>query len=254
VVATIERKSMKKIKLFMMSLLFFLSGAISFCSQIKDFFVQGNLLYEQGQYQQALLIYEKIENKDFSVWYNMGLSALQQDDKGYALYYFKQAQRHASYNQLTLLQELFDVMNHDEDPEYVKSWLESFLNFMKKCILSISSIMIQFFLLIIVIALLVMWFSYWYKKNIKVSIALLFIWIVLQSLLIIKLTLIEQKIGIVVEKKPIPVLAGPEKSFFMKTELQPAEIVKVGVLEKGYVQISCKHCSGWVDEHDIKIV
>lgn len=239
--------------LVLMFILFLLSSNCMLLSQDEKAFLQGNQLFEQGNYDQACQAYQVIEHKTCSVLFNMGLSYLNQGKKAQAVLEMKRAEKQATFEQLTKIYEIFHWIRQQDTPDYALGWQGQLAIFLKKCILSISTLLLQLLLFLILIVLICCWYSRLYKHNKNI-----FFWIILLSVLMAstwayKIHLMQQKSGIVMQKV-IPVFAGPDMSFDKKSELHEADEVTIMVVHKGYYQVKAQQVVGWIHAHDVELV
>ncbi len=221
-------------------------------AQDAENFAKGNHFFTTGRYELACDAYQKIENKGFTAQYNLGLCYLHQDKLGQAILACKRAEKHANFKELTQLYELFNCINRQIDPDYVPTWYDQLAIFVKKCILSISMLLLQMLLLFTIIACMICWYRRWLKVN-KQFLSMAFFSILLLSAWWYKTDMLEQQIGIVT-KKLIPVFAGPDESFYKKSELHESDLVIIIGSQPGYYQVQVQQVVGWIHNHDIELV
>lgn len=82
--------------LHILSLLIVMTYSMTLCCTDQESFLQGNKLYNDHEYEQALKKYESIRNKGSAVWYNMGNCAYFLTHYSDALLYWRTSERHAS--------------------------------------------------------------------------------------------------------------------------------------------------------------
>jgi tetratricopeptide (TPR) repeat protein len=232
---------------------FLLQSTAIFAAQDDGDFARGNHFFSTGRYTQACDAYQKIENKGFAVLYNLGLSYLNQGKLSHAILYSKRAEKQASFKELTQLYEFFDCMHRQVDPDYVPGWYEQLAIFLKKCILSISMLLIQLILFIALILLIICWYKRWYPMNLKALICGVLFYILLISIWCYKTNMMQQRVGIVT-KNLIYVFAGPDESFYKKAELHEADEVDIVNSQQGYYQVKAKQTIGWIHDNDIELV
>ncbi len=217
------------------------------------YFTHGNELYGQGKYAQACEQYKKIEHKSFIVLYNIAVSYVRQENRPQAILYVKRAEKVATYGQLSQLYELYDSMYRQIDPDYVPSWYRLFVIFLKKCILSMSIFILQLLLLAGLIVGILCWYRRWYIRHIFTNVIVGIVYSVLIFMWYDKMHIMQQQVGIVV-KNSIPVFAGPDDSFYKKSQLHAADKLIIMHHEKNYYQIRSRDMVGWVDQNDIELV
>ncbi len=241
---------MKKIIFY----LFFLLQSAFICSVDNEHaFEHGNQLFLQGNYARACYAYKTIENKGFSVLYNLGLSYLHQNNRPQAVLYGKRAEKQASFRQLTQLYELFDCMNRQVDPNYALGWYEQLAIFLKKCILSISILLLQICLSLVIILLIICWYRRWYKIYKRLFLFIISFCVLLFSVWWYKNNMMQQQVGIVT-KDLIYVFAGPDESFYKKSELHESDAVIIIRKQQKYYQVQAKQVVGWIHDKDIELV
>ena len=233
-------------------LFFLLQSTFIFPAQDAENFAKGNHFFTTGRYELACDAYQKIENKGFAVQYNLGLSYLHQDKRGQAILACKRAEKQASYKELTQLYDLFDCMHRQIDPDYVASWHEQLAIFVKKCILSISMLLLQILLLFFIVVLMICWYRRWFKIN-KRFLYMIFLSILLFSIWWYKTDMMQQRIGMVT-KNMISVFAGPDDSFYKKAELHESDAVTIIGSQPGYYQVQVQRVVGWIHDYDIELV
>ena len=243
---------------------FFVMLTSFLCSQ-QDQFLKANHLFEQGQYAQACKAYQGIESQGFSVLYNTALSYLHQGNQAQALLAIKRAEQQANFHQLTILYELLDWIELQNDPDYVVNLPGQLAIFLKKCILSISMEFLLLLILILLVGIIVVWYRRWYYTHALSMVCLVILFMTVSELVIYKLSIVEYRMGIVT-KDAIFLYAGPDKSFYKKAQLHSCDEVIIGDRQKKYYQVVVfdrrqKHYQvsmgkliGWVSDDDIELV
>ncbi len=225
-----------------------------FAEDDRQTFVQANYLFEQEQYAQACDLYQSIDNKGFNILYNMSLAYLYQGDKAHAKLYGRRAEKQANFKQLTMLYELFHFIDADDSDENSSlSWYEQLALFLKKCILTISTFLVQVILLIVLTTLILFWYRSWYQIYKNLLLLLLIFSIFFGAIWCFKNSFMHQKIGIVT-KNIIGVFAGPDESFYRKKELFVGDELIITKTEKKYYLIESKNVVGWIHEKDVEVV
>jgi len=240
----------KKIILMMM---IFCAFQVMTMQNQQDLFMQGKELFMQGHYQEAFDTYQQIENKNFVVLYNMAVSCLKLHQKLQVLLLAKRAEKQAStYKEFTLIEEL---LKFDEDKEsFDENWYEQFLNFLQKIILIIPMIIVQLLVLIGLLMMIIGLNYQWYRRREKISILILFIWLVLYYICSYKINFMQQQYGVIL-KNNTAVLSGPDSSFYKKLDLDELVLVRIVDHCKQYCKIvSLDGLVGWVAHCDIEMV
>ena len=232
---------------------FLLQSTLIFPLSNEDMFLKGNQLFAQGNYVQACDAYQAIDNKGFVVFYNLGLSYLNQGKRSQAILSGKRAEKQASFCQLTQLYDFFDCMNRQVNPDYSPGWYEQLAIFMKKCILSISMLLVQLSLLGAIILLMLCWYRRWYQINVKAFMFIIFCYTMLLTVYWYKTDMMQQQVGIVT-KNLIGVFAGPDELFYKKCELHESDELIILSQQQGYYQVRAKQMVGWIHNNDIELV
>ena len=251
----IEREIMKLHKVvgvFSFFLFFLLQSTFIFSAQQDENFVRGNHFFTTGRYALACDAYQNIENKGFAVLYNLGLSYMHQGNRSQAILWNKRAEKQANFKELTQLYDLYDCMHRQIDSDYEPSWYEQCVLFLKKCVLSISMLLLQILLLFIIIVLMLCWYRRLLVFN-KAVFCMIFLYILLMSAWWYKTDMMQQRIGIVT-KNTIFVFAGPDDSFYKKSELHESDEVMIVEIKPGYYKIHMQQVVGWIHDHDIELV
>lgn len=211
-------------------------------------------LFSQGHYMQASALYDSIQRPGFAVLYNLSICCLHQNKLGQAMVYALRAEKQANYTQLTYLQEIFDYILKIKNPDYQVGWYEQIAVFYKKCILSIPIIILQLLLLLLLIIFILSWYRSWYKQYFKAYYFMFFVVLITFGLWYYRMHLFQEQVGIVL-KDSTSLLAGPDESFYKKTELGQADrLILCGVQQKEYYQVKTKHVTGWIHKDDIECV
>jgi len=249
-VKTIERAIMKRI-ITILYVIFLYS--LSLCSSDFDHnFQRGNVLYQDGQYTKAINKYKLIEDKGFAVFYNMALAYAHREMYVQALIHCKRAEKHATFQELTAIDDLISWIYNECDIPYKQSWYDQVAVFCRKCILSTPILLLQIILLLFLVCI----FGCWYKKWLYDYRLFILIWVLLlliKSSLVYKANFLEREFGIV-KKEVIPVLSGPENSFYKKNELRAFDEVIIVEKQNEYCRVRCHGFVGWVDQSDIEVV
>ncbi len=234
-------------------IVFFLLQSIISCAQDNENFVRGNNFFAAGRYVQASDAYKKIEDKGFAVFYNLGLSYLYQGKQAQAIICCKRAEKQANFQQLTQLYELSDCMHRQIDPDYVPGWYDQLAIFVKKCILSISILLLQLLVLLAMILFMLCWYKQWYPMNMKAWACIIVLYGAVVFAWWYKTDMMQQRIGIIT-KELVYIFAGPDTSFYKKAELHDADEVVIIAVQKGYYQVRAKQTIGWIHDNDVELV
>jgi len=210
------------------------------------------LFYEQ-KYDKALDLYKKIEPKDATVWYNIGLTYLHLEDNLQADIAFARAEKYGTWQIWKKIDEINIYLALEKNPDFVAKWSDQLAIFCKRCILSISMIISQLFLLIILMVLFIM---YWYKKwnTYKNYFVASFFGFFFFCMILYKEQMLMLQRGIVVQDIA-DVYAGPDSSFYKKDKVEQGDMLtwsKDSV--HGYYQVFYDNKCGWVHKKNIEIL
>lgn len=225
----------------------------------QEIFMQANSYYKQSDYQKAYDLYRQISNKNFAVNYNLGNSAYKLDKLGYALLYWRRAQKDCSiWNQQELLDNIYLLKQKlaifDSDKFYknnlffckYKSLLISFFKYIPIIYLQLIFLLLWFFLFLYIRRL--------YRAKRKFLIFILFLLITISGvLLILRYNLEHKKYGIVVQQKT-ELLSGPGKNFAQLSVLPQASEFIIYKESDGYYKIKFLKSIGWVNRKDVEAI
>lgn len=238
-------------KLFVMVLMLY--GIQTQCVQDDTtLFLRAKELCSQELYQDAFNVFQRIENKGFAVFYNMGLCSLRQNKKVEALLAFKRAEKKAqSYKEYTLIQDIIDFVYGKEKEN--RSWYDQIAVFCKKSILSTSILLFQILILFGLIFLMICWYKRWYKKH-KVSsgIVLLF-WLVMYGMYFYKVDEITKQQAVVIQEVA-SIYSGPDSSFHKKFDLEQSQLVDIIGELHGFLKIKVDNHIGWIESQSVELV
>ena len=234
------------------------SFIICFMSQIQcaqdpqALLLRGKELFVQEHYQDAFNVYQRINDKSFVVLYNMALCCLRLNQKTQALLFCKRAEKQAqSYKELTLIEELLEL---DQEQEPVaKGWYEQLAIFCKKVILTTPILLLQIIILIGLIFLMLCWYMRWYKNRKIASFLYIMLWLFFYYIWLCRIDFIQQQQCVVIEKM-IPVFAGPNASFYKKSDLNEAQLVTIIDQQDQYYKVKLGQLVGWIDSRHIELV
>lgn len=241
----------KFIKIILTIAIFFV-GQIQCAQDQQKLFLRGNELFEKAYYQDAFNVYERIADKGFIVFYNMGLCCLRQGKKAETILCMKRAEKQAStYKEFTIVEK---VLQFDENKEIIGiSWYQRVTDFCKKCILIIPILLMQLIVLFGLIFLIVIWYCRWYKKHRKKSVLFVMMWCIFYYIVSFKIDFMQQRYGVVMEPS-IPVYAGPDASFYKKSDLNQSNLVAIIDQKNEYYKIKLDKNIGWIDHKAIELV
>ncbi len=219
----------------------------------SDSFTQANHLFASQNYVQASQMYRTIENPSFAVLYNAAVCSLYQHEYGHALLFIKQAEKKAGYQELSQLYHLEKYIKQMNNAHYVETWFDQLAIFCKKCILSISILLLQ--LMIIILLCIVIFCSYkrWFGMYKKMGIVALSLFFLCMMIWWHSYHIIHERAGIVV-KDTIVVYAGPDETFYEKNKLHASDVVTILDQHTKFYKIKVKKNIGWIFCNDIELI
>ncbi|MCK4650580.1 hypothetical protein KAT08_00210 [Candidatus Babeliales bacterium] len=232
----------------------------------QEIFLQANELYKNSEFEKAYELYKKIEVISPQVNYNLGNCAYQLGDHGYAMLYWRRAEKDWS---LFDRGELLDNIRLLKNKVFYKTDYKSTLKFRStnknKLFISIRnfkdyvvSIFRSVSLFTLQILFLILWFflflylRYLYKRKRKILIVILFFLIALAgSLLILRYSLLSRKCGVIIRKN-VTLLSGPGEKFQKLGVLPQAGEVFIYKSSDDFYKIKFYKQVGWVKIKDVE--
>jgi tetratricopeptide (TPR) repeat protein len=231
-------------------------------SGVEGNFIKANAFYQRGEFKKACDVYQKINDKDASVYYNMGNCAFQLGKLGYALLYWRRAEKMwGVFGKKKLLDNITLLKKHAESlsggkPKrtigafrFFKRARASFISFIGSAplwVLQLLFLMLWLFLFIYVKYL------FWARR--KILISLLFCLIALLGvMLVVRYMLDVRHYGVVVSKQA-RLLSGPGNTFQKLSTLPEAEEVRITKQNHGFYKIRVGKRIGWVSSKEIEMV
>lgn len=215
-------------------------------------FLRAKELFSQEHYQDAFNVFQRIEDKEFAVFYNMGLCCLRQNKKAEALLAFKRAEKKAQlYKEYTLIGDVIDFVQGKDELDV--SWYDQIAVFLKKSILSTPLLFFQVLIFFGLILLIVCWHRRWYKKHRVRSGILFLLWVLVYALYCYKVDYITQKYAVVMEEIA-PLYSGPDSSFPKKFDLDQSQVVDIMAELNGFLKIKVDNHVGWIDSQNVELV
>ncbi len=241
---------MKKI---IVLVLFFISWSFLVISS-ETLLKQGNTLFLQGRFQEAVEKYESITSKNTTVWHNLGNCFFNEKKYVQALVCWNRAKMHASYRQLVALyasEKMVQKRLQLSQNSYVKTFLQVL-------VLGSSIKMLQLLLCFLLLGIILLWYrAMRLKKSLydykKVLFMLFGVAILLGYALLAKQQMIQQKNGII-NVQLATVFVGPETTFAQKGTLPYGCLVHIVAIAESMCKITSSYGSGWVVCSHIEVV
>lgn len=220
-------------------------------------FAQANQLYKDGQYEKACKLYEQIPNKGGFLNYNLGNCAYKKGNFGYALLYWRRAERNwGLFGREELLknielvkQKMLSQTAEDSKESSVfhalingfQSAKETFLSVIR----SVPIINLQIVVLIIWVILFASIRSL-YRRGRKSIIAIIFVLLALfASMLAIKYNTEIHEYGVIISQKA-ELLSGPGSSYAHLGHLLEAQEAVILQESGDFYKIRILNNIGWV--------
>ncbi|MBD3273198.1 hypothetical protein GF385_02490 [Candidatus Dependentiae bacterium] len=222
----------------------------------QEIFLQANDFYRQGEFQTAYNLYKKIKNPSMEVNYNLGNCAYKLNDFGYAMLYWKRAEKDwGFFNRTELLENINILRQKLFGKESPKSKLFEYLSFYKNYFLSLVRSAPLFSMQILFLIFWIISFLYirfLFKRNKRFLIYILFVFIAtLGVLLVLRYNLDFKNYGIVVSKNA-EILSGPGDSFQKLGVLPETSQVRIQRISDDYYKIKFQRLTGWINQEDVE--
>jgi hypothetical protein len=240
---------------------FFLSmfSAISVfpVTNYEEVFLQANNAYKEGNFAKAFDLYKSIPNAASEINYNLGNCAYKLGQSGYALLYWRRAERDcALFSRGELLENISLLKNQLANPTQIHNGkLFDQLSYLRAYTFSVikaTPLFVVQFLFLAIWFFLFLYVRFLFKKKRRFLIALLFIVIsLLGTLLVIKYSLYYRHHGVVVAKKAV-LLSGPGKSFQELGGLSEAAEVLIQKESDDFYKVKFGRQGGWVNQKEIE--
>lgn len=228
----------------------------------QEIFVQANSLYKAGKFEQAIDLYKSIPDKSAYAYYNLGNSAYQLEKYGFAMLYWRKAEklwgffnRDELIDNITLLQEKIRILNSGIEKKrspitlsfikiknVIMSWLRSF-----------PLILLQFFFLLLWLFLFI-YLRFLFKKRQKLVIATLFGFIAFFGIILAARHNIESRTYGVITNRSTPMRSGPGESFQTLINLNQAQEVVIQKESGNFYKVKIFWQTGWIDKDHAGII
>lgn len=218
----------------------------------EEFFLRGNQLYEQHEYEKALSSYEMMSHKGRAVLYNMGNCYYHTHNYPQALVYWLRAERGATPYECRLIaqnkQQLAMKMGKSTD----QSLVELMMGFINASMPYVSLLLLQIFFLLL-------WYFFIFttaKKNRVrkfLSNVLLLTTLLVGGVLGIYYLKHRTVFGVVVKQKAV-LFSGPHEGFYAIGSVVCADHVVVKEQREGWYKIRYSGSIGWVKAEAIQII
>ena len=224
-----------------------INSTMIFSNQMREYFLQANAAYQEGNPHDALLLYNALEKKDPAVWFNKGLCYYVLEKYPQALVAFRQAQRGANRRLLEkiepMLNRVQDKLQVPHDGKIQKAFL---------WIVSLGLFLLQQLMFLLFLALCV--FFICFRKNRGLLSYFLISGLVLFGFLCaVHYYVDHQKKGVIMHDKVI-LFVGPHKEFHGIAELHAGVEVKVVEQDQSWYKVDFHGVQGWVEKPGLELI
>jgi len=225
-------------------------------NDLQQVFLDANRLYKEGEFEKAYKLYEKIPEKNAIVNYNLGNCAYKLEKYGYALLYWRRAERgFGIFDRGELLDNIFLLKRKLGRRSEPQSKLIRYYSRLKNYTLSLlrsAPLFVVQILFLILWLFLFLYLRFLYKRKRKILIVILFLLIaILGALLVLRYRLEFRRYGVIVKKK-VTLLSGPGRNFQELGGLPEASEVWIQKSSDGFYKIKFNKQIGWVNQRDIE--
>ena len=248
-----KEKAFMKLKKTLKLILFicFATQIINCQPNYQEMFLRANKLYKSGDFAKAYDLYQKIPNPSAEVNYNLGNCAYKLEKYGYALLFWRRAEKDWGLFNRGELQNNISLLNKKLNKNTEKNFIVKTKNYVISLIRSTSLIILQILFLIFWLFLF-LYLRYLYKIKQKILIILLFfLTALLGTFLVIKYTLEKKSYGIVVSQNAT-LLSGPGKNFQELGTLLQASEVSIQKSSDGFYKIKFNKLFGWTSKNNVE--
>lgn len=235
----------------------FLSGSIFCATNYQEIFLQANEVYKKGEFSKAYDLYKSIPNPGSEINYNLGNCAYKLGQPGYALLYWRRAERlwnifdrNELLDNISLLKSQFSGTDRREKNKvfellrWIKNYTISVVSAIPLVVIQVLFLAIWFFLFLYV--------RFLFKRKRRFLIIVLFILIsLLGTLLVVKYSLYYRQKGVIVTKTAI-LLSGPGNTFQKLGNLSEASEILIQKESGDFYKIKYNGQSGWVNHKEIE--
>jgi tetratricopeptide (TPR) repeat protein len=227
-----------------------------------DFFEQANALYKQNKYEEALTIYKKISNAGAVVYYNMGNCAYKLNNYGYALAYWRRAERNWDLRRgfelldnIKLLKNKVSALKKESEEKHKNDViLQEVKNFKLTLDFLINSIPLILFQIVFLIAWIMsfIFIRNLFKAKRKAVIVMLFTTIAIFGLiLVIKYNFEIKQHGVVVSKNA-SLLSGPGQNYQVLSFVNEASEVIIEKSVDDFFKVKIDGQTGWISQSSVE--
>jgi len=216
------------------------------CAQ-EEILLRSHALYNQQSYQEALQLYDTLNNKGAAVWYTMGKCSMALQQYGQARLFFERARRTASRNLYTAIKKnIADVMDHMHCKEY-SCTMDAFIARVHDYSRTVPLLLLQIFFLCMWISMLVLMRSAWMPWRRMVICVGSMLLLCIALFLIARYYTQTRMLGVVLESDTV-VYAGTNEHYHEIGKVHEAECVPIIRKNGAWYNITADCGAGWVKQ------
>lgn len=237
-------------KFFLIPFAFCAVSFFSFAGNDEELFLRGNNHYHEGEYDKALALYERINNKGRAVLYNMANCFYYKKEYAQALVYWGRAEqgasRHERNNIVCNREQLLKVAG-----KYVpETTIQTIYTYVCAPAYAVSFVFLQ----VLFLWLWYMLFFMLYQRKKKGIGAGVFVCLVYVGILLhVHYKEAATVTGVVAQEK-VPLYAGPDENFHIITIIPFVEFVAISDQREGWYKVRHGDSVGWIRADVIQVV
>lgn len=221
-------------------------------STMQELFIKANKVYEQKKYDEAIKLYDSIDNKGPATWYNMGNCAFKLSKYVDAIIYWRKALKQCSQKKQA------DII-YNLSLAYKKLGYEPTIIFWSRVSEYLYQLSSVFSLLWLQILFLLFWFIFfitwfWLKRfRVVTFIFLLCCITILGSFVFVRYRFLQYPLGIVKEPA-VQLFSGPDNKYHKIGEVGAAQPVRVKTKYGGWCKVKVNGLIGWIASDKVEII
>lgn len=223
-------------------------------------FEKANILYRQKKYDDAIKLYEQIPQKSAYVNYNLGNCSYKLNKYGYALLYWRRAEKHWGFlnrdelvDNINLLQQKVRKLHGLKTKRHgpiIKALIK-----IKQLSISMTRstplIVLQMLFLLLWLFLF-LYIRFLYKKQKKYIISTLFTLIAFFGMVLVARYSMEMRTYGVIVSEQAPLLSGPADTYQTLMQLHQAQELIIKKESKTFLKVKVLRRIGWINKKHIK--
>lgn len=231
--------------------LFLFTPILKAQTNYQETILQANKLYKESSFEEAFNLYKKVPDPSPQINYNLGNCAYKLNKLGYALLYWKRAEKEwGLFNKSELLENIALLKKKLQPQSNTPNSFFIIKSNVLGIIKSVPIILIQLIFLIVWIFLFI-YLRYLYKRKQKILITLLFLIIAtLGGTLVIRYNLDHKTFGIITSKKA-SMFSGPNTNFQELGIIPEASEIEIQKASSGFYKIKFNKSLGWVNKKEV---